>query len=59
MLLKQQAIVNVQAKHTCKSLTASPENSFYLLLSNTWFGLLIAVLSRNNTNLKMYSTKVV
>ena len=33
MLFQQQAIVNLQAKHT-----ESPENSLYLLLKNTYFG---------------------
>ena len=38
MLFQQQAIVNLQAKHSCKIHTESPENSLYLLLKNTYFG---------------------
>ena len=34
----KKAIVTVQAKHACKSHTASAEKSPDLLLSNAWFG---------------------
>ena len=38
MLFQQQATVDLQAKHTYKNHTASPENPLYWLLNNTWFG---------------------
>ena len=46
------------AKHTCKIHNGSPENCFYLLLNNLIW-LLIAVVSRYNTNLKLPNTKLV
>ena len=54
MLFQQQTIVNLQAKHTSKSHTASPEYSLYLILSNTLFGYICclhAILTRFKTNI--------
>ena len=57
MLFQQQAIVNLQAKHTCKSHTQSPENSLYLLLNNIDL-VTDSSCIRYNTSLKLYNTNL-
>ena len=57
MLFQQQA-VNLQAKHNCKSHTAlSRKFPLFVKYYLTW--LLIPVVSRYNTNLKLHNRKVV
>ena len=45
-LFQLQAIITdgISAKHACKSHIVSLENSFYLLLSNTWYVFIIVII---------------
>ena len=59
MVFQQETMVNPQSIPVCKSHTLSPENSLYLISSNSLIPDLVAVESKYNSNFKMYNIKLI